>query len=190
MNETWWLSCIDPVPMCEYLPQGKYGRKRLLFACACCRKVWPLMKDERGRKAVEVCERHADGQASMFELEAARSEARAAIPSKHPSRGVTVGTRPWRDTQTIRHVTLAAWLTASSSRSALSVASTSSIARTSVERRVLMPSGSTTMRSWRSRLPISASSPRFQTASIACSFSAFKNQFGFVTRCSSRNASR
>lgn len=127
MNETWWLSCVDPLPMCQHVQQEDYGRKHLLFSCACCRKVWPLMKDERSRQSVEVCERHADGQASTFELDAARLEARAAVPSKHPSKGVTVGTKPWRDVQTTRQVTLAAWLTASNS-SILSVVRHCSVA--------------------------------------------------------------
>jgi hypothetical protein len=53
------------------------GERRLrLFACGCCRQVWPLLDNPRTRLAVALAERRADGQASEEEvLPAPRSTA-------------------------------------------------------------------------------------------------------------------
>jgi hypothetical protein len=50
----------------------KAGKRKLrLFGCGCCRLVWGLLTDSRLRKAVELAERFAEGEASKDELQAA-----------------------------------------------------------------------------------------------------------------------
>src|SRR5579859_1605841 len=64
------------------------SRKRRLFACACCRRVWPML-DERSRRLVEAAEQFADGLVSRKELVAAR----AASPGRAASSGAEFGVK-------------------------------------------------------------------------------------------------
>ena len=79
MNKAEWLACDEPRRMLDYVEvyhraaRTRQGRRRLrLLACACCRRLWHLAEGDKGRRAVEVAERYADGLASKEELRAAR----------------------------------------------------------------------------------------------------------------------
>ena len=63
MTESQWQASRDPQAMLTFLRSrgGFSPRKARLFACACCRRIWPLLEFQEGRKAVEVGERFADG---------------------------------------------------------------------------------------------------------------------------------
>jgi hypothetical protein len=73
MTETEWLRSDNPSAMLDACSAS--SRKLRLFACACCREVWYLLDDPHGRRAVEVAELYADGEATMEELAAARDAA-------------------------------------------------------------------------------------------------------------------
>jgi hypothetical protein len=77
MTEAEWLACADPKPMLEFLCGKASDRKLRLFACACCRRE-PQLTDPQSWRAVESCERFADGLASTEELEEAQLKAEAA----------------------------------------------------------------------------------------------------------------
>jgi len=69
MTEAEWLACDDLEPMLTFLLHGKASDKKLrLFPCACCRRIWHLLHDDRSKKAVEASERYVDGTASLSEL--------------------------------------------------------------------------------------------------------------------------
>ncbi|HYT87959.1 MAG TPA: hypothetical protein VEL76_04510 [Gemmataceae bacterium] len=71
-----WASCMDPTVMLHDLRSGRAsGRKFRLWGCACVRRIWSLLTDERSRKAVEVAERYADGFVGDEELRIAAAAA-------------------------------------------------------------------------------------------------------------------
>src|SRR5262249_44538744 len=61
VTDAQWLACDDAERMLALLRGKASDRKLRLFACACGRRVLHFMKDERGRTAIEVGERLADG---------------------------------------------------------------------------------------------------------------------------------
>jgi hypothetical protein len=80
MTESEWWACQEPQKMLDLLRDaGRLSqRKARLFAVAVCRRAWPVLTDERSRRAVEVAERHADGLADDEELAGARQAALVA----------------------------------------------------------------------------------------------------------------
>src|SRR5262249_54499772 len=76
MTEAEWLGCEEVEEALLLLAdQGASHRKLQLFGCACVRRVWGDLADERLRRALEVAERFADGLATPGQLESARKEA-------------------------------------------------------------------------------------------------------------------
>jgi hypothetical protein len=100
-----WQACADPEPMLEFLRGKASARKLRLFAVACCRRVGHLLRDERSRRAVEVTERSADGQATEDELRAAAVEARLVVEGL----GEEVGWGPIIEIAVLRAQEAAAW---------------------------------------------------------------------------------
>jgi hypothetical protein len=74
LGETDWNSCSDPTRLLAFVRARLSDRKLRLFAAACCRRVWHLLRDERSRMAVVAGEWLADG-ADVTDLRDLRLEA-------------------------------------------------------------------------------------------------------------------
>jgi hypothetical protein len=72
MTGSEWLKSTAPSAMLRALRDRKVSDRKLrLFACACCRAVWPQLEDKRAHRAVEVAERYVEGRAAEKERQAA-----------------------------------------------------------------------------------------------------------------------
>jgi hypothetical protein len=71
MTEQEWLAGADVTRMLAFLRGRAEDRSFRLFACACCRRIWRLLLDDRSRRAVEVAEEYADGLVSADERQQA-----------------------------------------------------------------------------------------------------------------------
>ncbi len=79
MTEAEWLKGSNPSRMLYFLMDNQPSqRKQRLFGCACCRRIWHLLTDQRSRRAVESAERWADGLVSAEELWPICADAHAA----------------------------------------------------------------------------------------------------------------
>jgi hypothetical protein len=86
MTEAEWLASDQIHHMVRFLcnqpgvrKNQPWRRKMRLWGCACCRLQWDRLTDERSRKAVEMAERLADGQATRAEADEAERQAMAAL---------------------------------------------------------------------------------------------------------------
>jgi hypothetical protein len=65
-DDKWWQGCADPSPMVGI--GGVSGRKRRLFAVACCRRIPNLEQLPECRAAIDAAERFAEGLCSREEM--------------------------------------------------------------------------------------------------------------------------
>jgi hypothetical protein len=78
VTERKWLTAKTYEPIYGAVASMRNARKLRLFACACCRRVWPYLPDGRSRAAVEAAEGFADGAVTRAQLAAAARGARRA----------------------------------------------------------------------------------------------------------------
>lgn len=83
LTESQWLTSTDPRRLLACVGREASVRKLRLFACACCRRLWHLLTDERSRRAVEVAEQFADQLATREDLDQAEHAASAARPDPY-----------------------------------------------------------------------------------------------------------
>jgi hypothetical protein len=77
VKEAQWLAAVDPQPMLDFLKQDDNDPRLRLFACACVRRIWHLLPDDRCKAAVEAAERDPGAQAYP---PAIRAAALAVLP--------------------------------------------------------------------------------------------------------------
>ena len=78
MTETEWNTCLDLQPMLQSFVNDPERAELGIFGCACCRRVWALMSDERLRRGIEIRERYERNSASEAEVKESAKDARIA----------------------------------------------------------------------------------------------------------------
>jgi hypothetical protein len=84
MTEDQWLHATNPEVILFAFTRSKIARrvaslrKLRLFACACCRRIWKRLTDQRSQQAVTVAEQYADGQVTLDDVNKMEIEAAAA----------------------------------------------------------------------------------------------------------------
>jgi hypothetical protein len=78
MTETEWNTCVDPLPMLRGFVSEPDRAELGVFGCACCRRVWTLLSDERLVRGVEVREEYERRRVSEEEMKGVAKAARIA----------------------------------------------------------------------------------------------------------------
>ncbi len=83
MDEAAWLSAVHPEVLLWTREFTEEDRKRRLFECACCRRVWHLLPDERSRRAILAAEGFVEG---LIDAAAREEAANLASEVEHEER--------------------------------------------------------------------------------------------------------
>jgi hypothetical protein len=75
VTESDWHEAAYPMNMFRFLGESASDRKKDLLVAACFRRIWHLLKTERGWRAVEVLEQFVEGNATAEQLAAAKEDA-------------------------------------------------------------------------------------------------------------------
>jgi hypothetical protein len=85
-NAQEWIEVNDIYATLRIFQKEASPRKWRLFAVACCRRVWHLLTNDSGRRAVDLAERFADDEVSIEELRNAWKDVIAAQRASHCNR--------------------------------------------------------------------------------------------------------
>lgn len=109
MTETEWLGATNPRPLYTFLQKDRgesrrrRGKRRLrLFACACVRGIWDLLRQPGSRQALYYGERFAEGLATDQDLATATTAARRALAAESPE--ITRSGYWWQSAEAASHV--------------------------------------------------------------------------------------
>src|SRR5262249_14223903 len=84
-SESDWHEAAYPMSMIRFLGDRVTDRKKHLLAAACFRRIWHLLRTERGRSAVEVLERHVEKEATADQWASAKEDAwQSAVEKPNP----------------------------------------------------------------------------------------------------------
>lgn len=97
-KEYQWLSSEWPEELLQCGRRKASARKLRLLACACCRLLWPLLKDAGSRRAVEASEQYADGTIKQAALRRARASTPGRGASASTDRAATAASSAAADT--------------------------------------------------------------------------------------------
>jgi hypothetical protein len=78
MTEADWMACANPTDMIVCMRGKASRRKQMLYLIACCRRIWPLLADERSRRAIEFAEGYVEGKSNLREMKVVRKAAEQA----------------------------------------------------------------------------------------------------------------
>ena len=78
MTEEEWFASADAGALLRHLGREPSDRKARLVSCLCLRLVWDALVDARSRRAVEVAELFAEGDATEYQRMVAEANADAA----------------------------------------------------------------------------------------------------------------
>jgi hypothetical protein len=86
MTEAQWLECPEPGPLLQFLSGKLSERKLRFFACACSRRLLPVLRDPRLEEVLILAEQLAEGMASAKErllvlMDAIQTEFTAKSPT-------------------------------------------------------------------------------------------------------------
>jgi hypothetical protein len=79
MTEAEWLICEGACEILSRLGTLVSDRKIRLAVCACSRRLWHLLEDERSRHSIETSERFAEGIGDPAELHMSHAQAAEAL---------------------------------------------------------------------------------------------------------------
>jgi hypothetical protein len=102
MDEADWLESVESEAMLAQIFKTASEQQVRLFACACCRRIWHLLLDERSRQAIVATEAFARGEIGIEELGTAGLAAKAAwversaMNDDHPAAAAYYCTTPGR----------------------------------------------------------------------------------------------